>query len=313
MYFPYLRCKQFELLALRDIIPIIGQTTLISPVLEPVKKATASFERALDVLLENNFNFTIVINPTFGEFVESRAGLITMVNNKLRDYTNFQFGLVLNQHTNLDAITELLRQFEFQRPLTLIHNARVSDSEALVGWCEGKQILYNLYGENFPVRRYRGIITPESKVLLEDKFITQIKNADYSNVPEEFFSDDHQYFREDGFIGFGDFLTIGDDYSEAGWLPYAIAIHFTYSRPDGQIWIRHFVSDSNSDTTDVAGKFGEALEKLIEFIEEHNVTTSAAGEFRALHREGHYPGLGSLKKLSIKNHIELVYQLISEQ
>ncbi len=312
MYFPYLRCKQFELFALREIVPVIGPTSEISPVLELVKKSTTVFEKSIQVLIQHNYNFTIVINPEYGELVKERTSLVAMLNSTLANYENFQFGVILNQSTSLPAITELLGQMEFQRPLTLIHSERVNDSEALTVWCQAHTIRYNLYGENFPVRRYRGIVTPQSKVLLDDKFKPQIKNADYSNTPDEFFSDDHLYYEDDGYVGFGDFLTIGRDYSEAGWIPYAIAIHLTYERENGQIWIKHFVSDSNSDQTDVAGKFGEALDKLIEFIDEKQIRTTAAEEFRALHMEGHYPGLGSLKKLSIKNHIELVYRLISE-
>jgi hypothetical protein len=90
-----------------------------------------------------------------------------------------------------------------------------------------------------------------------------------------------------------------------------VAIHFTYKKDNNQIWIRHFVSDSNSDTTDVAGKFGEALEKLIVFINSNDIATEAAEEFREHHRAAHYPGLGSLKKLSVKNHLELVHNLLS--
>jgi hypothetical protein len=148
-------------------------------------------------------------------------------------------------------------------------------------------------------------------VLLEDKFKPQEKNADYLDIPDEFFSDDYRYYAEDGFVGFGDYLTIGNDFTTSGRQPYAIAIHLTYVRENGEIWVRHFVSDSNSDRTDVAGKFGEALDKLIEFINERNITTHAANEFRMLHEKGHYPGLGSLKKLSIMNHIELVHDLLN--
>jgi hypothetical protein len=311
MYFPYLRCKQFELLALREMSSVIRGGETVSPVLEPVKRSTSSFERMLETVTADKINFTIVINPAHGEFVPNAGGIISMVNTKLPKYKNFQFGIILNQFTNLDFITSQLKQINFTRSLALIHANRVNDIDALAQWAEDYEIKYNLHGENFPVRRYRGVITADDKVLLDDKFTPQIKNADYLNTPDEFFSDDHLFYEEDGFVGFGDYLTIGDDYAESGWLPYAIAIHFTYKRGNNQIWIRHFVSDSNTDTTDVAGKFGEALEKLIEFIDEENITTHAAKEFRELHRNGHYPGLGSLKKLSIKNHIELVHNLLS--
>lgn len=311
MYFPYLRCKQFELLALREISPVLRSSELISPVLEPVKRSTTSFERALQSLTDNNINFNIIINPTHGEFVSNPSGIISMINSKLDAYENFQIAIILNQFSNLEGISSQLEELNLTRPLTLIHTGRINDIDALGEWCNDQEIKFNLYNENFPVRRYRGIITADTKVLLEDKFKPQVKNADYLNEPDEFFSDDHLYFEDDGYAGFGDFLTIGDDYAESGWLPYAIAIHFTYSKSNQEIWIRHFVSDSNSDTTDIGGKFGEALEKLIEFIDEQNIATQAANEFRELYRTGHYPGLGSLKKLSIKNHIELVHNLLN--
>jgi hypothetical protein len=306
MYFPYLRCKQFELLALNEMSSIIGQSKAVSPILEPVKKSTNSFVRTLENLKNNEVNFTIIINPIYGEFVSNTSGIISMINQNLSNYNNFQIGIIINQFTNLDFITSQLSQIEPDRSLTLIHKERVNDIEALSQWVNNYNLKYNLYSENFPVRRYRDIITAGTKVLLDDKFKPQVKNADYLNAPDEFFSDDHLYYEEDGYVGFGDFLTIGDDYAETGWLPYAIAIHLTYKKNNDTIWIRHFVSNSNSDTTDVAGKFGEALDKLVGFLNEQDINTKAANEFRALHNTQHYPGLGSLKKLSIMNQIEII-------
>lgn len=310
MYFPYLRGKQFELLALREIGNRINGG-LISPTLEPVKNSIDSLERALDSMVANNINFNLVINPIHGDFKSDSTELIDFINRKLEGYDNFQLAIIVHQFINLDAISLLLNRLSFDRPISLIHKARLNDIDALLNWVRDYEIKYNFFGESFPVRRYRGIITGNTKVLLEDRFKPQAKNADYLSIPDEFFSDDHQYFEEDGFIGFGDYLTIGDDYSESGFLPFAVAIHLTYERDNGQIWIRHFVSDSNSDSTDPAGKFGEALEKLVEFIDDEDIHTDAAEEFRQLHRDERYPGLGSIKKLSIKHHLQLVHDILS--
>ncbi|MBN8675411.1 MAG: sce7725 family protein [Chitinophagales bacterium] len=311
MYFSYLRCKQFELLALKEIAPRLDNASLISPILEPVKVSTSAFERAVESLVGREMNFTIIVNPLHGEFVEDNNGIFEMINNKLQTYDNFQIGILLHGRVQLPQITASLQLLASPRGLTLVHIDRVNDLEELAVWGLDKDIRYNLYGENFPVRRYRDIIAADTKVLLEDKFKPQVKNANYLNVPDEFFSDDYLYYEQDGFIGFGDYLTIGDDFTTTGRLPYAIAIHLTYVRENGEIWIRHFVSDSNTDTTDVAGKFGEALEKLIAFINERNIQTYAANEFRTLHENGHYPGLGSLKKLSVMHHLELVHDLLN--
>jgi hypothetical protein len=137
------------------------------------------------------------------------------------------------------------------------------------------------------------------------------RNADYSDNIDEFFSDEHLYYKEEGYVGFADFLTIGQDYSDTGFLPYAVVIHLTYKNSKNEFWVRHFVSDSNLDTTDVAGKFEEALSKLIKFIDENEINTVACNEFREIYKNESYPGLGSIKKLSIKHHIELVHSNIS--
>lgn len=310
MYFPYLRGKQFELLALREIGNRINGG-LISPILEPVKNSIDSLERALESLVANKINFSLVINPIHGDFKSDSTDLIDFIDRKLGGYDNFQLAIIVHSFINLDEISLLLKRLSFDRSISLVHKTRLNDMDALLAWVDDYDIKYNFFGESFPVRRYRGIITPDAKVLLEDRFKPQAKNADYLSIPDEFFSDDHLYFEEDGFIGFGDYLTIGDDYSESGFLPFAVAIHLTYERDNGQIWIRHFVSDSNSDSTDPAGKFGEALEKLVEFIDEKEIHTGAAEEFRQLYREERYPGLGSIKKLSIKHHLQLVHDILS--
>ena len=310
MYFPYLRGKQFELLALREIMPVIGGKH-VSPVLEPVRQSTTALEKMLEVLIANNINFTLVINPMLGDMADDPRPIVELINKALAEYDNWQIGVLINHGIDLDIISETIDRINVIVPLALIHAQRINDITALATWVRDYEIKYNLYGENFPVRRYRGIVEPNTRILLEDRFRPQAKNADYLNSPDEFFSDDYIFYEGDGFIGFGDYLTIGNDYSESGWAPYAVAIHLTYEKVDEAIWICHFVSDSNEDNNDVPGKFGEAIVKLIEFINENNIQTVGANEFRRLYLEEHYPGLGSIKKLSIMHHLELVHSILA--
>ncbi len=68
-----------------------------------------------------------------------------------------------------------------------------------------------------------------------------------------------------------------------------------------------FVSTTNDTPTDPAGKFAQALEKLIQKLDSktsHILETEAIKEFRGFHTKGHFPGLGYVKKLSMKHHIE---------
>lgn len=82
-----------------------------------------------------------------------------------------------------------------------------------------------------------------------------------------------------------------------------------YFENDNSLRIRHFVSDSNDDITDVAGKFYEAVSKLYEwYITENQERQLTMGLNTLLehYKNKTYPGLPTLKKLSVMHHLELV-------
>ena len=108
----------------------------------------------------------------------------------------------------------------------------------------------------------------QNKVLLEDKFKKQERNDKYQYKPDEFFSDDHLYFKEEGFQGFSDYSIIGNEYIESGFAPRAVVIHIVYFAEDKSLKIKHFVSDSDQEDTDnTPKKFYEAVSKLAEWYE----------------------------------------------
>ena len=144
-----------------------------------------------------------------------------------------------------------------------------------------------------------------NSVVIRDGF-QLMRNRDYP--PEEFFSDLHITYNRDGFDHFGDYLTIGEQYIEGGGPAYAVAIHLTYLKADDEntIWIKHYISDSNFDTSDPANKAKEALDKL--FVEQQSSsfpipTTPALQELLNYQARNHFPGLGMLKKLSMWHHL----------
>jgi hypothetical protein len=110
--------------------------------------------------------------------------------------------------------------------------------------------------------------------------------------------------------GFGDYLIVGDDYTETGGPAYAVAIHLTYlDADDDDMFIYHFISDKTASPTDPGGKFKEALAKLVKEIQKPNsliYKSRACFEYLDLFKKKHYPGLGHIKKLSMQHHIELV-------
>ena len=117
---------------------------------------------------------------------------------------------------------------------------------------------------------------------------------------------------EELYAGFCDYLTIGSDFIEGGRLPYAVVIHLTYlDSGSGDIRIHHFISDTNYDDSDTAGKFYEALTKLVNFVDAHSIPeTIAISKFKEYYDSQAYPGLGVVKKLSMMHHIELMQSVM---
>jgi hypothetical protein len=166
----------------------------------------------------------------------------------------------------------------------------------------------HVFLDRFCGKLYQRHFKGAHRVLVRDGFEKR-RNRDYAETPLEPFSDLHATFRDEGMDGFGDFLIVGDDFSESGGPAYAVAIHLTFIDPDQDdaMQIHHFVSERQDTPKDPAGKFAEALNKMIETLDEPRskvLESAAVKEFRELHKAGHFPGLGYVKKLSMNHHIE---------
>jgi len=200
------------------------------------------------------------------------------------------------------------------RELSEIEKEQVDKNEIIVVVNSRKYL--DMYIEEFEGLSPRYVLIPDesafrrkirkNRVLLADKFEKQKKNSAYKDE-EEVFSEDHLYFSDDGYVGFSDYSIVGSEYLEAGFAPYAVAIHIVYFSKDGILKIRHFVSDSNDDIRDPAGKFYEAVKKLASWHKKNPIgKTLGLESLLACYSNKTYPGLGSVKKMSIMHHLELM-------
>lgn len=314
MYFPYLRGKQFELLALKELSPLLGGQRKIFPIIEPVRAPEGSgLDRCLSAVDASGLEFILLMNPSVGEV---RGPL---VSSKLSDYVNardtektWNLGLLFQESTDVQHV---LADYEEKcgggRPLTVVHKGVAGQIDVLK---EIPSLLrrFDVIDDRLRRRHFRDLLTTSSGVTLRDGFPSEERNADYLNRSESVFSDDHLYYAEEGWYGFGDYLAIGEGYSEGGFTPRAVAIHWTYEpKPGSAIMVRHFTSESNGDTSNVGGKFLEAATKLVEFLNEKEIHTMASEVFRTHVANDTYPGLGIVKKLSMQNHLELVSGILS--
>lgn len=313
MYQPYIRGKQFELIGIRELIPnvLIKNRDKISPIIEPVKDSS-TLKTTIKSLAENNINFTLIINPQVGTFTDTDR-ILTILKENVGGYTNFQIGIIFHSKIDHKTLMSFLKTHHLTEiSLSLIHNTIFDNINDVINMYleEGFSIKYNVVNLSLTSRRYFRNFEKTTWVELNDYFNAQTKNSDYLKIEESNFSEEHLYYQDKGFVGFSDYLSIGKEYSESGFLPFAVAIHLSYKDTSDRIKIRHFVSDSNDDNSDIGGKFAEALEKLIKWCGETQYNSIAIPIFREYYVKGHFPGLGTLKKLSLMNHIDLVSKLI---
>lgn len=312
MYYPYLRGKQFELILLRDNPDIIAGNA--HPIIEPVRKDFKSLTRALEVLSSEKVLYTLVINPITGEKPVPQESMITFLDNLSIELETVSLGYILNTDSNIDELIKLLEKYR-DKDFSIIHYGYPNSRIIAAAVNAFDNVKRHIFIDGYAGKLYQRHLKKDGveRILIRDGFKPQRKNALY---PEsEHFSDLHITYDDEGMDGFGDFLTIGDDYSETGGPAYAVAIHLTYLNEESDMFIYHFVSDRTDSPTDPGGKFLEALQKLISKGKEENsliFKSKAYQDFNELFEKQHYPGLGYVKKLSMQHHLELIIDFLKK-
>lgn len=305
MYHPYFRGKQYELITIREMAPVLKQAGF-RPIIEPVRETLSWLSKALDAVVEAEGRAIVIVNPHHGDLSGSGETLTELLQDKFRDLPRISAGILLKPNMSVDEALDCFKTHSDHSPC-LIH-AGFSDAKNLSNGLDASDPdQCHIFLDRCCGKLYQKHFKGTQRVLLRDGFLRKLRNRDYDLL--EHFSDLHATFRDEGMDGFGDFLTVGDDYSESGGPAYAVAIHLTFidSDKDDAMQIYHFVSDRQDTAQDPAGKFAEALEKMIAIVDApgSKVTgTLAVEEFRDLHKRGHFPGLGYVKKLSMNHHIE---------
>ncbi len=306
MYFPILRGRQFELLALRDCVEKGILSDKVIPIVEPVK-LSSTYLKTVDSFIKANRRVAIVRNPQVGVWSRDFA---KESDTEIREKIGGQF-----QAANVNSAFYVTPKLEFELKEIA---TEINTSILLCNKPEYISVYETLFGNNAPWysvipdksdfrRRIRG-----NRIMCEDHFPKQVRNVDYLNKEDEFFSSDHLYYEEDGYKGFSDYSVVGEEYSETGFAPYAVAIHIVYFDEKNILRIAHFVSDSNDDISDPARKFAEAITKMVEWNKRRGLDTVGIQMFEEAYQKEVYPGLGVVKKYSIMHHLEVMGRYLDE-
>ena len=302
MYYPILRGRQFELIAIRELVEhnLLNDEKVI-PIVEPVK-LSATYLKTLKVFKEKEQSIAIVQNPEVGTF--------------RKDLENDKY------HSLLEELQEINNKNEI--PVWYLTKDFVEGGADYVNEkslliCNERRYLENLDKLNkegflgsFLVpdkKEYFRKLEEYKKIICEDYFDKKDRNSDYLEDPDQTFSEDYLYFRGDGYLGFSDYSIIGSKYNESGFAPFAVAIHIIYKGINNELRVKHFVSDTNDDIRDPAKKFSEAAKKLKEWNKKEKLDSLGLRLLVKAYDEQRYPGLGVVKKLTLMHHLELMSNL----
>ncbi len=311
MYFPYFRGKQYELITIRDNASMIRESGII-PVIEPVKENLSSLKKAISGLTKVDGKFILIVNPKHGDLKNNPKPLFEELIDKEPDINKgLILGYTVDYRSNLLDIEDFLKEHDKYK-IAIIHYGFPKSRDLANYLITFSNVKKHIFIDGYSGKLYQRHFKSSERILIRDGFQLR-KNVEHPD--NEHFSDLHITFKDEGMDGFGDFLIVGDDYMETGGPAYTVAIHLTYLDEEKDMYIRHFLSDRTDSPVDPAGKFLEALGKLITWVDDIDYSgfdSNAYKEFCSLHERRHFPGLGYIKKLSMQHHIELLSDYLKD-
>lgn len=298
MYFPIIRGKQYDLIALRDLVKTDKLSAYVLPIIEPVA-LSSSLISTIEAYVNKKKRVAIIRNSTLTDFWEEMASediepedivkvdrFNKLLNNEYVISCYFATENLYSKAENNSIIIWNEENYHF-------FNKELSDQ-------------LNITANLVPDKAiYRNLIN-HNTVLLEDSFPKKSRNVDYKGRFNILFSATHLESNSNDVIGHSDYSIIGKDYSENGFAPYAVAIHVVHYDQKSILLISHFVSDDNDSYKDTPAKFGQAMEELLEFDTYKIDDTYGMQELKNYYNLGKYPALGKVKQLTIMHHIELM-------
>lgn len=305
MYYPILRGRQNELIAVRELQER-GLLEHVTPIIEPVR-ASSTLMSVLEQFRSANKPIVLIDRPIVGSF-EKELSQSPNYEEKLNAIIEESPQLIKMSYCRDGSNSDLAADPDRKWAYYLDSDNRESYQDA----CKLREPDLTIIAGGG--RNHR--IAKGERITLESAFTPQKRNADYCGHEDDFLSEELFYFSEEGADGFADYSVIGEEYSEGGFTPRVVALHLVHLNEEGnQLRIRHFTSNPDDDSKDTAKKFYLALSRLLEWARNNSQMlprTRTLEQMEDMHKRGQYPGLGVAKRLAIMHHLELVNTLLGE-
>ncbi|AKP67600.1 sce7725 family protein [Companilactobacillus ginsenosidimutans] len=298
-YYPYLRGRMYDLLALKESVEFGDLGPDIVPIIEPVRDSK-ELQQTVDVLIEHKQPFSVIANPQVSVYGLNDTKLYPLPD--LTEVPFFHPAAILAP----DFSSDFLQTSSDQTALLVAKNYQILKAY------EKTRILKKVSGILIPEEARIHQIVGDKSISLTDPLTFVPHVEDYADIEDEFFESANWYQQNDNYQGFGDYSMVGSYYFDKGMPSRAIALHIIYAAENGTLRIHHFVSDSNERMSGQKDKFFEAINKLAVWAPE-NIRglndTPALRELVGYAKQDKFPGLGIVKKLSMRHHFQLMHRL----
>ena len=199
-------------LCIREMAPIFKEAGF-RPIIEPVRDVLGGLNRALDAVVEVGGRAIVIVNPHLGDLSDSGTPLSDLLKEKYLDLSGISAGILLKHDMTTAEALKCYRDHASHSPV-LIHagfgEARILAEK--IGQTNQRSVR-TCFVEEYCGKLYQKHFKGGHRILLRDGFERK-RNRDYELL--EPFSDLHATFQDEGMDGFGDFLIVGDEYSETG-------------------------------------------------------------------------------------------------
>jgi len=301
IYYPYLRGRMYDLMALKELVENQQLSSKIIPIIEPVRDSK-ELQQTVATFIKYRQPFSVVANPQVSVY-----GLNDTKLYPLPDLTNLGF-------FHPSAILAADFSSDFVKTVDNQQSLLIAKDYPLLKAYQDSEILQVVDKILIPdVARMHELIKDKAVSLTDPlTFVRHVE--DYAELEDEFFEPANWYRQVDGYQGFGDYSMVGHVYFDKGMPSRAIALHLIYVTSDGTLRIHHFVSDSNQHMSGQKDKFFEALHKMVKWCDEnmHGINvTPALQKFLTYAQQEKFPGLGTVKKLSLEHHFQLMNRLLN--
>ncbi len=315
MYYCYLRAKQYELLAVRSCLTKIVQKNM-AIIIEPVRESNRDLYSCLRDASNVNARLILIVNPKCGELAGNERLAEALIKGAIELYPQVELGFIVDDTSSSTQATSFFNTYP-QQEKSIVHKGSYANSQQLLNLeLSDKLFKSNIFIEGKCSASYVSNFNQTFKVLIHDGLNRTQTNAGYANNIIEFFSDLYLNYRQLGFQGFGDFSIVGDHFVEGGGQAITAVIHLTYENVDNtEILVHHFLSDPRVVAEDVAILIDEALEKLEAFVTSQRPdiliwSTSCQELINIYNTPGERTNLAYIKKMTIKNHFELINDIL---